>query len=300
MLDAFALDTPAASAAADSTPSTPPRPVLALRTTAAPATPAPIQPREGWLVPSPSPLALARAFVAAHGEALADAVHTLGGETGGRRHARLLADLRRGALTDGQVVRGVRYLHDLLTLRHVGDPAREESGCFAMLHPDDPVVHDLCRLAEAVGALVAELREAAERRQVVEDRTHAVVVQQGRGRTTDRDGHAREVVSMPANRAARVWRAIAAEEAVFGQGGVHGGAPNEMGQASGAETSGGRVVSHRPRPTRPERASGCADQPRTRVGSKRTTLRKAPRSHRHASRASSRRAGAWGAERRGR
>lgn len=203
--------------------STPPTPVCGAldrgpaptATVASIAHPAPHQPRLATEeAPSraattrTSPLALVRAFYGAHVEALATAAELLGGASALGRHYRLVADLRRGRLTDGQLMRAVQRVHDLLSLEAVGDPDREEAGLFALLDPGSDVVHDLCRLTDVVGDLLAELRRAVARR-AADGRAPALVVQQG---TRERSGDGvREVTpTARAGRTARIARARAA------------------------------------------------------------------------------------------
>ena len=47
-------------------------------------------------------------------------------------------------------IRELEALHALLTLTHVGDPERDECAFFAALDPADPVVEEICLIADAL------------------------------------------------------------------------------------------------------------------------------------------------------
>lgn len=147
-----------------------------------------------------SPLALTRAFLREHVDAVAAAAERLGGRAAFGRHLRLVGDIRHGRLTDRQLERAVTALYDLLTLQYVPDPDQDEDGFFAAIDPASEEVHDLCRLADAVGDLLGEVHRAVQRRADAGRRT--IVVAAG----PRRQGEVREIV--PAQRpvsAARTW-----------------------------------------------------------------------------------------------
>lgn len=90
-------------------------------------------------------------------EELARAAGLLGGAGAQRRCLRLCARLRSASRMDRHCWRELRWLHDLLCLQNVDDPDATDSAHYCDLAPDDPVVHDLCRLAEALGDLLTEI-----------------------------------------------------------------------------------------------------------------------------------------------
>ena len=53
--------------------------------------------------------------------------------------------------------RELTWLNDLLSLEHFGDFDTEESGHFAMIDPEDPVVWSICTLTEGVADLIEGL-----------------------------------------------------------------------------------------------------------------------------------------------
>lgn len=97
--------------------------------------------------PEPSELAPIRAFLAEQENALIHAAALLAGDSG-KRLVNSLSD-RRDYLTNCRSTR--RKLDDLraiLFLEHVHDDSRAEAGLFALIDPDDPVVADICLLAD--------------------------------------------------------------------------------------------------------------------------------------------------------
>ena len=97
-----------------------------------------------------------RAFLSGHDEALGHAAVLLAG----RRGARLVNAIREGLDQPGRMTRRVhRLLADLrrmLFLDHVHDDAWDEAGCFAILEPDDPVVPEICLLADGLDDALRE------------------------------------------------------------------------------------------------------------------------------------------------
>ena len=95
-----------------------------------------------------------RAFVHDNRDALLNAAALLGGRRGAALvHAFL--DSLSGAASPRRVRRDLHAVLDLLTLEHVHDPDRPEAGHFAALRPWDPVVEDICLLADGLSAWVA-------------------------------------------------------------------------------------------------------------------------------------------------
>lgn len=115
-------------------------------------------------------LKLTRDFLDEHGGGLARAAYLLGGGVASSRVFLLMESVRTSIRLSRAHRRQLVDLHRLLTLQDVGDPVRIESGLFAMIDPDAPVVHDLCRLAEALEELLVKVSaEAAVEDQKVVD-----------------------------------------------------------------------------------------------------------------------------------
>ncbi|SFQ10540.1 hypothetical protein [Tranquillimonas alkanivorans] len=85
-----------------------------------------------------------------HDQAVQNAALLLGGPDWLRRAQRLLGDLVSAPRLTRRLDRELRALHALLTFEHVGDLDRLETALFAELDPEDPVVADLCLLADAL------------------------------------------------------------------------------------------------------------------------------------------------------
>lgn len=94
-------------------------------------------------------------FLADHWDALYHAAELIGG----RRGAALVGTIRDGIEQSGPLTRRIRHaLRDLcavLHLEHVDDPSWECSAAFELLHPDDPVVTDICLLADGLSGAMA-------------------------------------------------------------------------------------------------------------------------------------------------
>lgn len=104
-------------------------------------------------------LARVRRFVVDHGSAILNASMLLGGPGARQRCAKLSQDLREAS----ELTRRLRFelveLHRLLSLDRVGDPDAIETACFVEIDPDDPRVHDLCRLADGVYDLLVSIAD---------------------------------------------------------------------------------------------------------------------------------------------
>ncbi len=101
-------------------------------------------------------LARVKSFIAQYDLDLQHSVLLLGGAPALMR----LQRFRRSLTSDPKSIRLTReltWLNDLLSLENVGDVDREESGYFAMIHPDDPAVWAICALTDTVSALKADL-----------------------------------------------------------------------------------------------------------------------------------------------
>ncbi|SER99153.1 hypothetical protein SAMN04490244_104307 [Tranquillimonas rosea] len=91
-----------------------------------------------------------RAFLSGHDEALSHAAVLLAG----RRGARLVNAIREGLDQPGRMTRRVQRLlaelRSVLFLDHVHDEEWNDAGCFAMLEPNDPIVPEICLLADGL------------------------------------------------------------------------------------------------------------------------------------------------------
>lgn len=99
-------------------------------------------------------------------ESLQNAALLLGGRPALQRTQRLLDELTSAPRMTRRLARELRALHDLLTLEHVGDPDRIETELHAAIHPADPVVEDLCLLAEGIEERLRPAERQASLRQV--------------------------------------------------------------------------------------------------------------------------------------
>jgi hypothetical protein len=100
-----------------------------------------------------------RDFLHDHGKALAKIAHKLGGSAASARvfllceamcHTRRLTRAQSSQLVD---------FHRLLTLEHVSDPDRIESGLFAQINPAAAFVSECCLLSEKLTALLRLIAE---------------------------------------------------------------------------------------------------------------------------------------------
>lgn len=101
-----------------------------------------------------------QAFAQEHREALLNAAEWLGGISGTRSGRHALDSLHAVPMSPRRVLRLFENLLALLMLENVGDPGREEAVCFALIHPEDPRVAEVCLLAEGLAARVEDCREA--------------------------------------------------------------------------------------------------------------------------------------------
>lgn len=110
------------------------------------------------MLPCPN-LQHVRGFLREHGTALAKAADRLGGPAASARvflaceavrHTRRLTRAQSSQLVD---------FHRLLTLEHVGDPDRIESGFFAQINPASGFVMECCLLSDKLGALLKLIAE---------------------------------------------------------------------------------------------------------------------------------------------
>jgi hypothetical protein len=92
-------------------------------------------------------------------EARRDALFHAGERLGGRRGTRLVLDALDGLSSEFVLSRRTRdrfvSLLDLLSLEHVHDETREEAFRFACIDPCDPIVEEICLLADELRAALA-------------------------------------------------------------------------------------------------------------------------------------------------
>tara|TARA_R110002012_G_scaffold303270_1_gene504955 strand:+ start:792 stop:1187 length:396 start_codon:yes stop_codon:yes gene_type:complete len=89
-----------------------------------------------------------RTFFAENEDALGHAAVLLGG----RRGARLMNAIRNAFAEQASITRSLRQnlmdLRSLLLLEHAYDENWSDDACFALLEPDDPIVPEICLLAD--------------------------------------------------------------------------------------------------------------------------------------------------------
>lgn len=91
-----------------------------------------------------------RAFLARHDEALGHAAVLLAGRQGARLVNAMRDDLDQPGRMTRRVQHLLRELHRILVLDHVHDDDWDDLGCLAMLEPDDPIVPEICLLADGL------------------------------------------------------------------------------------------------------------------------------------------------------
>lgn len=89
-------------------------------------------------------------FIQDYSEALQNAALLLGGQWALKRVQFLVDHLAGNRALTRRAKTDLVALHKLLTLQHVGDPERLETALFAEIDPADPVVEELCLLADAL------------------------------------------------------------------------------------------------------------------------------------------------------
>ena len=100
--------------------------------------------------PERAALVAVRLFLSLNGEAVARAAELIAGPREGMRARGLLDALGRAATPTPALRRELERLHALLTLQL--DPTHGID-----IEPNDPVIHELCLVADAVGDLLAAL-----------------------------------------------------------------------------------------------------------------------------------------------
>ena len=116
------------------------------------------------IITPPSPaLRDLRSFAAENAEAVTCAAALLGAAPGVCTALTALDGLAVPGRPTGRTMRALDDLVDLLMLEHVHEPHRIEAACFATLDPTEPVVEEICILADGLAdALDAYREEASE------------------------------------------------------------------------------------------------------------------------------------------
>ena len=109
-------------------------------------------------------VAMLLAWIFEYREALLNASMLLGGPPAQRRAARLLADILSNGEVNRRLIAELSWLHRLLTLEHASDPDRDEAVYFAAIDPADPVVYELCILADGLGDRLESIQDENARR----------------------------------------------------------------------------------------------------------------------------------------
>lgn len=104
-------------------------------------------------------LEISRNFFHEYGEEMLNAAALLGGPTAHRRCLRLLANIAESAVLSKTLKRELVWLHRLVMLDFVGDPARAETACFAALDILDPRVEEACLTADRLVDLLVAIAD---------------------------------------------------------------------------------------------------------------------------------------------
>jgi len=89
-------------------------------------------------------------FIVEHQDALLYAAHLLGGSAGADIVHQISGALSRELVLSRRTTSLLSQLKDILFLENVDNPERVESGFFAAINPADPVVEDICLLADGL------------------------------------------------------------------------------------------------------------------------------------------------------
>ena len=108
--------------------------------------------------PSPA-LQDLRAFAAEHSDALACAAALLGAAPGVRTAFTAVDGLADPDVPTAHTMRALDELLDLLMLEHVHEAHRIEAACFAALDPDEPIVEEICLLADGLTDVLTAYRD---------------------------------------------------------------------------------------------------------------------------------------------
>lgn len=97
-------------------------------------------------------------FVAENQSGLRHAAHLLGGSVAARNFDAIAESLSNATITRSTRSR-LRALLGLLTLEHVHDMDRIEAGLFSQIDPSDPIVDEICLLADGLRSALHEMHE---------------------------------------------------------------------------------------------------------------------------------------------
>lgn len=89
-------------------------------------------------------------LIETHQNALRHAAWLLGGSDGANLVDKISDALSRELVPSLRTIGLLIRLKDILFLEHVDDPNRPESGYFAAIDPADPVVEEICMLADSL------------------------------------------------------------------------------------------------------------------------------------------------------
>ncbi len=104
-----------------------------------------------------------RSYVASHFDGLWHAARLLGGYKAAQQVMSLAEALASGASPSRLTRRRIFELLDLLALENVGVPERVDMGFFAIIDPSDPVVEEICLLADGLSDAIGIWQRARER-----------------------------------------------------------------------------------------------------------------------------------------
>lgn len=91
-----------------------------------------------------------RDFVAEHQQGLEHAARLLSGRRGSQCVVRIVEALSSGGPLTRSTRRDLNVLLEILHLEHVHDFDREEAGYFAEIDPAEPVVEEICLVADGL------------------------------------------------------------------------------------------------------------------------------------------------------
>lgn len=89
-------------------------------------------------------------FLSDNSEGLQNAALVLGGGSGLKRVQNLLDNLVAARELNRRARLDLVALHELFTLKYVGDPLRLETALFAEIDPMDPMVEEICLLTDGL------------------------------------------------------------------------------------------------------------------------------------------------------
>jgi hypothetical protein len=89
-------------------------------------------------------------FFQNHGQSLRIAAELLGGDIAVTLVADIMKALQAEPVPSQQTLRHLIRLENLLFLQNVDDPDSIEAGLFASIAPDEPIVEDICMLADGL------------------------------------------------------------------------------------------------------------------------------------------------------